>query len=121
MNREGSIAGSLVFLTFGPIVWAVHLGITYAGHAALCAVGPAETGGALPVLLWVATLIALATLVVALARPALIRRLFRAMPETSPEAGFATTVMRFLSALSLLGVTFAGLAMLVLPLCQQLR
>ena len=121
MNREGSTAGSLAFLAFGPIVWALHLTVSYAGHASMCAVGPAEGSGALQLLLGLATFIALAILVVALLRPGLIRRLLRAMPETSPEAGFATTVMRFLGVLSLLGVSFAGMAMLILPLCQQLR
>lgn len=121
MSREGSTAGSLAFLAFGPIVWALHLAVSYGGHAALCAVGPAAQGGTLPLLLAAATAMAAIILVVALLRPGLVRRALRAMPASSTEAGFATTVMRFLGVLSLMGVAFAGLAMLILPLCQQLR
>jgi hypothetical protein len=123
MRREGSIVGTLIFILFGPIVWALHLMATYAGHASLCDVGAGRPDllAPLPVVLAAATMVAALLLGTAVVRPGLVRSVLRAVPASSPEAGFATRVMQWLVLLSLFGVTFSGLAMLILPLCQQLR
>jgi hypothetical protein len=45
MPRQAAASGTLLFLLFGPLIWAAHLLVVYAGHASLCA-----TGGRLPLL-----------------------------------------------------------------------
>lgn len=123
MRREGSIVGTLVFMLFGPIVWALHLLVAYGTHASLCATAASEpvANAALHLVLGGATIAAAIGLTIAAVRPPLVRWMLRAVPATSAEAGFATNVMQILVLLSLLGVTFAGLAMMLLPLCSQLR
>lgn len=122
MTRSGGIVGTILFMLFGPIVWAVHLGVSYALHAALCAaddrlpLSPSD----LPWLLGGATAIAALALAAALAIPGTVRTTLRAVNE-GEQAAFATTVMRILSLLSLFGVAYFGLAMLVVPVCLPLR
>lgn len=124
MSREGSIAGTLLFMLFGPLVWALYFLVVYGGHASFCAAGdrlPGMPAEVLPILLAAATAAAMALIAGALLWPSAPRRLLRAVPAGNPEAGFVTRVMRLLALLSLFGVGFAGIAMLIVPLCQQLR
>ncbi len=124
MRREGSIVGTLVFLLFGPLVWALDLLVVYGGHASWCAAGdrlPGDPQVVVPVLHWGATAAAGLILAVAIIWPAIPRALLRAMPSTSPEAGFADRVMQLLALLSLFGIFFVSLAQFLLPLCAQLR
>ena len=117
-----NIVGTILFIFFGPIVWAADLGISYAAHAALCAaedrlpLGPA----ALPWLLGAVTVVALFLIAVAALRPDLVRAPIGALRDGEP-ATFAAEVMRTLCLLSLVGVGYFGLTMLILPLCLPLR
>ena len=121
MSRAGDrTARTTLFVLFGPIVWAVHFLIAYGGHAALCAAGdrlPFAGRETLPWLLGTATAAALLLVAAALIRPGLLRRMLGAGSVLAEETMFLTRVMRALGALSFFGVAWAGLAMLIVPLC----
>lgn len=124
MPRQAPVLGTILFLLFGPLIWAVHLFTVYAGHASLCEAGdrlPLLDADALPWLLGGATAAALLILALGSVRPAIVRRLLRATSPAHDEMAFTTSVMRMLAALSALGVVFAGVAILLVPLCAQLR
>lgn len=123
MMRSLGILGVMLYLLFGPVVWAAHFSASYAAHAALCASGdrlPLLGVQSLPALLGGATLLASVTLVALVLKPHLLDRL-GPHGASADNAAFLRGVMRFLSLLSLVGVAWSGVAMLVLPLCQQLR
>lgn len=123
MTHDGSLVRRLLFLLFGPLVWALHLGLAYATHAAVCAAG-GRLGlavGTLPWLLGGVTLTALLALAAAFLRPAVLRRLLRMAPVSRNEETFATSLMRLLTLLSLAAVSYATLVLLTLPSCLELR
>jgi hypothetical protein len=122
MTSRSSIAGTILFILFGPIVWALHFGLSYAGHAGLCAAGDRLPLGpsALPLLLGTVTAIAAALIAAGLIAPRLLRTPLGA-PREGETAAFVTTLMRLLAGLSLFGVAFMALTMLLLPLCAPLR
>ena len=119
---RANVVGTILFILFGPIVWAIHLGVSYAAHAALCAAGDRLPLGpdALPWILGPATILALLLIGAAMLSPNLVRAPTRAGRE-GEDVRFATAVMRTLGLLSLLGVGYFGLAMLFVPLCLPLR
>jgi hypothetical protein len=117
-----NVVGTILFILFGPIVWAAQLGVSYAAHAALCAAGDRLPLGA-PALPWVlgaAMVVAVLLIAVAMLSPNLVRVPVGAV-RRGEDAAFATAVMRTLGLLSLLGVGYFGLTMLLLPLCLPLR
>jgi hypothetical protein len=119
---RSEIVGTLLFILFGPIVWALHLGISYAAHAALCAAGdrlPLAQSD-LPWLLGATTIGSLLFIALAVLAPAVIRRTLGAVRDEE-EAWFATALMRGLGLLSLAGVVYFGLSMMIVPLCLPLR
>jgi len=123
MTQDGSLLRRMLFLLFGPLVWALHLGLAYAGHASLCAAGE-RLGlgpGALPWLLGGLTLAALLALLAALLRPAALRGLLRVAPLSEGEEVFAQATMRLLSLLSLFAIGCAAIVLLAVPSCLQLR
>jgi hypothetical protein len=108
---------------FGPIVWAVHFLIVYGGHASLCAAGdrlPLFDAGSLPWLLGGATILALFLLVAPLFRPGVFLDL-REEGGATQDPRFLGWLMRLLAVLSLVAVLCMGIAILILPICQQLR
>jgi len=119
---RASVVGTMLFILFGPIVWAAHLGVSYAAHAALCAAGDRLPLGAnaLPWVLGAATVVAVLVITIAMLSPQLVRAPIGAVRE-GEDARFATAVIRTLGLLSLMGVGYFGLTMLLLPLCLQLR
>jgi hypothetical protein len=119
---RASVVGTILFILFGPIVWAAHLGVSYAAHAALCAAGNRLPLGpnALPWVLGAATIVAVLLIAVALLSPNVVRTPVGAVRQ-GEDATFATAVMRTLGLLSLTGVGYFGLTMLLLPLCLPLR
>ncbi len=119
---RANITGTILFILFGPIVWAAHLALSYAAHAALCAAGDRLPLGptALPWVLGAATITAALLIAVAMLAPNLVRIPIGAVRE-GENATFATAAMRTLGLLSLTGVGYFGLAMLLVPLCLPLR
>jgi hypothetical protein len=121
MTRS-SIVGTLLFIHVGPIIWALHLGFSYGAHAAICEAGERLplSPAVLPWLLGAATAGAALAIVAALLRPALVGTPLHA--ARSGEVGaFVTTVMRFLALLSLFGVGYFGVSILLVPICLQFR
>ena len=124
MRRPAATLGVIVFILFGPLVWAGYFLVIYGAHASLCAAGerlPLLDASALPLLLWGATAVALSLLAAGARWPGALGHLLRALPEDDKTARFVTRAMRLLTQLSLFGVGFAGIALTLVPLCAQLR
>lgn len=120
------VAPALIYLLVGPLLWAGHLFSSYALQSMLCALGITGTASVEPLLieLVVAAITAAvaAALLFALWRPHRTARLLRAADFLDGENGaFMVSVMRLLSALSLVGVLWAGATLLLLQACPQLR
>lgn len=125
-DDPGPVTGALLYLLAGPLVWAGHLFFVYAPQSALCAfrITGAATVEPLLILVYIAAATALAAtvLVLALWRPRVTARLFRAGRFLDGENGrFMISVMQLLAVLSLAGVLWAGATALLLDPCPQLR
>jgi hypothetical protein len=122
-GRTGSTFGTILFVLFGPLVWAGHLLVVYGGHASFCEFGMHRLFGLpiIPTLLAAATVAALVLLAAGLLWPDRVRAVFRAGADVGEETGWLTMLMRLLTGLSLLGVAYAGVAILLVPNCLQLR
>jgi hypothetical protein len=115
METPRSTVATILWLLFGPIVWATHLTTIYAAHALLCARGAVDAPASVAI---VATILAL-TFMAAAAKMA-------ARPREAPgrhaeEQSFHRRVMLWLTALSALAVVWAGTAAAVIPACTPLR
>ncbi len=117
--REPPIAGAILFLLAGPILWGGHLLAVYTFHAVACAVGGPWATTIVPGSIVVATLAAAGTLAgllvsgkarasAALCRPG--RR-----PALPDPRGTPSTV------LALTGVLWTGSGALALAPCAQFR
>lgn len=105
----------------GPLLWAAHLGILYGVHHVACV----ASRNAAEVWAWVATGAAttlfVAALIVQIVWPAAVLRAFGAPIEETDLGVFLMPVARWLSALSIFGVVAAAGAVVVLPVCHELR
>lgn len=121
--ERASTTGAIFFILFGPIVWAGHLLVVYGGHAVLCATGVASNWSLpiVPLLLWGTTGAALILLTVGLLWAPRLRRLLGVASGIEDQNGWLEHLMRLLATLSLFGVVYAGVAVLVVPQCAQLR
>lgn len=125
-NRAGgSTAGAIIFLLVGPIIWAGHFLFVYGPQSALCAFGSGAGGDgramAVTVLVAVVTIAALLLQFLALLRPRRLATLLRFRSAEQSERDFAVRVSRLLTALSMLGVAWAGSTVIVLDACGVLR
>jgi hypothetical protein len=123
MRLAASIAGPMLFVLFGPLIWGGHMLVVYGGHASLCEAGdrlPLLDAAALPWLMMAATIAALTAVAASLVWPAPLRQ-FLLSSASEGQQQFLTRAMRFLGLLSLFGVTWAGLAIAILPSCLQLH
>ncbi len=115
---------TLLYLLFGPIVWAAHLTVIYGAQSVVCALStsPPRTGASIDS---VHTIVLIATIAALSALAAGWLRLGN--PGGSMSEGiedrnhFLESVMHVLVGLSALGVLGAGAAALVLPSCPALR
>jgi hypothetical protein len=109
--------GTLVYLTIGPILWALHLAVVYGLQPVLCRysveVNLAVVG--------IATVTALVVLLGAVARPKVLARLLHARAPSQASRRFHRRVMRWAALLSAAGIIWAGAAALVVPACEGLR
>lgn len=114
---------TLIYVLFGPIVWAVHLTIIYGLQSVACALTTTSRGGTSMDAVQLA--IVSATIAAVLALGAGWRWLANpggAMSEgTEDRNHFLEGVMQFLVGLSVLGVLGAGAAAMMLPSCPALR
>ena len=122
---HGSTVGTMAYILAGPLVWALHFTVLYAVQSSACVL--AATGRLASTSPWVgttivvATLIACAILLAAMAAPVRFRRLTRSDAWALETLRFQTGVMRVLAALSLFAVVAAALTLLMLPTCLPLR
>lgn len=125
-TREGTappphrkLAGTVLYLLLGPIVWAGHLTIIYGTHAVLCVRGLADGPFDTQVIIAGATGVALAGTTAA----AFIgwRRQRGAGQDTEGVSGFQHGVMSLLALLAAIGIAFFGATPLFVPPCLQLR
>ncbi len=122
----GSVAAALLYLLAGPLTWAGHLFLVYLPQSALCAFRVTGIASVDPMLIRAVvatvTVLAAAALLLMMRRPRSTARLLRATAFLTGENGaFMAAVMRWLCALSLAGVLWAGATVLLLPACPQLR
>lgn len=125
-DDPGSVAGALLYLVAGPLVWAGHLGLVYATQSVLCALAVTGVARVEPLFIEILggaiTALAAAALVLAIRLPHHMARVLRAARFLDGENGtFMISVMRLLAALSLAGVLWAGSAIVLLDTCPQLR
>lgn len=116
------LAGALFYMLLGPIVWAVHLTVVYAGHAVLCVKGVMQGALAsriIPFGVALATIVALAALLIAVL--AANSRPGRSSVPASAPALFQDKVMMTLALLSAFGVVWAGASALIVEPCLTLR
>lgn len=112
--------GTLVFILVGPILWAVHLTVTYGAQSSLCAFDAASET------FITAMIIGSAAVFIGLTALAMLkeRSCFALLAGTSPpdeQWPFLKTLMKLLGALSVLGMIYFSIASLILPACAQLR
>lgn len=119
LRPHASAIRTLIYIAFGPLIWALHLTAVYGAHALLCARGIAPAV-ALAVVLGV-TAVALVLLASAIAVPRSARWIVRIGAEDGGDGGFHDRLMRLLAALSAFGVAWAGAAAVIVPACAQLR
>ncbi len=112
--------GTLVFLIFGPICWALQLTTVYGMQSALCAFQTVSTPT-------VSVLVVTLTAVIAglagagLVRPGLVYRILTGVQPHSEQWPFLVFVMRSLTALSILAMAYSGTGALMLSSCCGLR
>jgi hypothetical protein len=122
MRTSGSIAGALVLVLFGPLVWAAHFFLSYAGHASLCEAGGRLPAGpaALPWLFVTASVLAYAALGLAALWPGPLSGILAGSADAA-EMAFLVRLMRLLILLAGFGLNWSVMAMIVLPTCSPLR
>lgn len=118
-TRTSAIWG-LLYIMIGPVVWASCHMLVYAIHWMLCSTGYADLTvlglGIVPVSLLLVTGLAASCLVLAIARPDMLARLFRV--GSQPEIHqFSRESMRLLAILSLFAVMATGATTLFIPAC----
>ena len=120
------VAPALVFLLVGPLLWISHLFLVYGLQSMLCAFRITGTASVEPLVIEIViillTLAASGALLLSIWQPRITARVSRAAGLLQGENGaFMISVMRLLSALSLAGVLWAGVTVLLLETCAQLR
>ncbi|WP_338721248.1 hypothetical protein [Devosia sp. XK-2] len=112
--------GTLVFLIFGPVLWAANLTVIYGAQSSLCAFG-ALPPAAIALLIGAATLALVAAAILALIWPAGLFHRLTGVSAPAEQWPFLSGVMRLLAGLSVLAMIYFGAAILVMPTCAPLR
>jgi hypothetical protein len=120
-SHSYSIVPALLFMLWGPILWAMHLLLTYGPQSALCAAGEGGLAQLIPALVLGATAVFAVLLVTGFAWPKAVASLLRLDPLSHAQWPFMDSVSRNLVALSFAGVVFNGMAALLIDPCAQLR
>jgi hypothetical protein len=123
-SKHISVFAAIAYLLAGPIIWAGHLLLVYGPQSALCAFGKtgfAQVGDAfVSTFVLAITLVSAGPLIFALIWPRIMARLLRYRVEGS-DRSLSFFLMRWLTALSLIGVLWAGATAFMLDPCAQLR
>jgi hypothetical protein len=118
VSKRRSAAMTLLYIVFGPLVWALHLLAIYGPQALLCARG---VPGGVPIVVAIATLLSILPLAFALYAPGALARGMAASGWPETQQRFIERLMLTLSVLALFAVAAAGATVLVLPACSALR
>lgn len=118
--REPPIAGAILFLLAGPILWGGHLLAVYTFHAVACAAAGPWATTIVPASIVVATLAAAGALLLAFSFPGKLAQTLRcAYP--GDDQPFLIRAGRLLTVLALTGVLWTGSGALALAPCAQFR
>jgi hypothetical protein len=118
-----SVTGTLVYLLFGPLLWAAHLTIIYGASTLICAMGEGDPAAArdVGVVILVATAVALAVISFTAAYPRPARTLLKVRSNSASTAAFLDRAMQTLAVLSFIGIAWAGATVVMITPCGQLR
>jgi hypothetical protein len=112
--------GTLVFLIFGPILWALALTVIYGAQSSLCAFG-ALPPAAIALLIGAATLALGVAAILTLIWPDWLFRRLTGVTAPAEQWSFLSGVMRLLGGLSVLAMIYFGAAIFLMPTCAPLR
>ncbi|MDW9356084.1 hypothetical protein HR059_22865 (plasmid) [Sinorhizobium meliloti WSM1022] len=118
--REPPIAGAILFLLAGPILWGGHLLAVYTFHAVACAVGGSWATTIVPGSIVVATLATAGALLLAFSFPGKLAQALRCADQGDDQP-FLIRAERLLTVLALTGVLWTGSGALALGPCAQFR
>ncbi|CPR16112.1 conserved membrane protein of unknown function [Candidatus Filomicrobium marinum] len=115
--------GMILFLLFGPIVWAIHFSIVYSSQSTLCAAADHldfHPNSAIAAIIFMVSICAVATLVWAISLPS---RLAAALGVdlAARRASFYSSVMTLLAWLSVFGIAALALSAFLVDPCAPLR
>ncbi|MFC0809265.1 hypothetical protein ACFHWW_28125 [Ensifer sp. P24N7] len=118
--REPPIAGAILFLLAGPILWGGHLLAVYTFHAVACAAAGPWATTIVPASIVVATLAAAGALLLAFSFPGKLAQTLRCA-DPGDDQPFLIRAGRLLTVLALTGVLWTGSGALALAPCAQFR
>jgi hypothetical protein len=116
------LGGALLYVLFGPILWASHLTLIYGGHTLLCALGVSSDALSPSVISFSVAIVTIVTLVVLLA--AVVAAIFKGGARGdrgSAATFFLDKLMMALALLSGFGVALGGASALIIEPCLMLR
>lgn len=122
-DRHRPAIGTILYMLFGPLVWAAHLMLIYGPQSIACGFYSSPRPPLLPGLDLVQTAIAAASVIsLAIVAVPFVAGLQRRPPTREDDLdAFLGSTMRLLAVLSALGIAAAGATALVLPTCLALR
>ena len=118
--REPPIAGAILFLLAGPILWGGHLLAVYTFHAVACAAAGPWATAIVPGSIVVATLAAAGALLLVFSFPGKLAQALRCA-DPGDDQPFLIRAGRLLTVLALTGVLWTGAGALALAPCAQFR
>lgn len=125
-QRSGpATAGTSLLLLAGPIIWGLHFGTVYFAQSMLCAHGLSDVRiagvGIVPLIVFVATLIALAGLGAAVLLSSTTQPGQSDSWWSPADDRFRRRVTLVLALLSAFGILWAGATIAVVPACPPIR
>lgn len=115
-ERLRPVFGEALFGLLGPLVWVAHFGAIYLGHHLACETG-VPGGRAFDAFVLAVTAAAVVVLAFAALAPRAVRRMLHLDDSNAQVDRFIVAAMRLLSLLSLVGVLWAGTAVLYVAAC----
>ncbi|MBG0792886.1 hypothetical protein IYY11_05645 [Methylocystis sp. H62] len=116
------LGGALLYVLFGPVLWAIHLTLIYGGHTLLCALGVSSDALSPSIISFSVAIVTIVTLVVLLA--AVVATIFKGGARGdrgSAATFFLDKLMMALALLSGFGVALGGASALIVEPCLMLR
>ncbi len=117
-DRKPSTAGTLLFILFGPLIWAAHFTLSYGSHTLLCRLEAQADRAAVFVI--VTTAVAVAILSWFVIRSDAFSRYF-GISAREERARAVMVIAALLAGLSIIGVLWGGMTVSFLSACVQGR